>query len=66
MTEGAMHQDACSTALGKGDPELARICELREAMALSPEELIAKLTSDAEAKGVVDHAADGEPGGSLP
>lgn len=61
-----MHQDACSTALGKGDPELARICELREAMALSPEELIAKLTSDAEAKGVVDHAADGEPGGSLP
>lgn len=61
-----MHQDACSTAPGKGDPELARICELREAMALSPQELIAKLTSDAEAMGVADPAADGALGGNLP
>jgi hypothetical protein len=65
MTEGAMHQNVCSTAPGKGDAELARICELREAMALSPQELIAKLTSAAEAMGVADPAADGELGGNL-
>jgi hypothetical protein len=61
-----MHQDACSTTPAKGDPELARICELREAMALSPRQLIAKLTGDADAMGVADHADDGKPQGDLP
>jgi hypothetical protein len=59
-----MHQNGGSSPAGEGDPELARICELRDAMALSPRELIAKLTSQ-DAIGVADHVADGEPGGNL-
>ena len=45
------------------DPELARICELREAMALSPGQLIAKLRLDTDAIGLADHEAEGQPGG---
>src|SRR5262245_35554729 len=59
MTEGAMHQNGGASPAGEGDPELARICELRDAMALSPRELIAKLKSE-DAIGVAEHAADGE------
>jgi hypothetical protein len=53
-----MHQQGCSSPAGKGDPELARICELRDAMALSPSQLIAKLKSDDE--------IGRESGGNLP
>ena len=62
-----MHQNetAGSNPAGQGDPELARICKLRDAMALSPGQLIAKLQSDDEV-GLADPAADGEPGGNLP
>jgi hypothetical protein len=60
MTEG------CSSPAGKGDPELARICELREAMALSPRELITKLQSSSDEIGLADHAGDGEAEGNLP
>src|SRR5215471_15944174 len=63
MTEGAMHQNGGSSPEREGDPELARICELRDAMALSPRELIAKITS-ADVIGRADHLADGEPGGN--
>ena len=59
-----MHQNGGANPAGQGDPELARICELRDAMALSPRQLIAKLKSD-DAIGLADHAADGEPGGNL-
>src|SRR5215467_5711026 len=66
MTEGTMHQNGCSSPAGRGDPELARICELRQAMTLSPRELIAKLQTTSEETGLADRAANGEPGGNLP
>jgi len=61
-----MHQNGCSSPARKGDPELARICELREAMALSPRELIAKLQASSDQIGLADHAEDGKPEGHLP
>jgi len=61
-----MHQNGCSSPAGRGDPELARICELRQAMTLSPRELIAKLQTTSEETGLADRAANGEPGGNLP
>jgi hypothetical protein len=61
-----MHQKGCASPAGTGDPELARISELRDAMALSPEELSAKLKSDSDAVGLADPAAEGAARGHLP
>jgi hypothetical protein len=60
-----MHQKGCASPAGTGDPELARISELRDAMALSPGELIAKLKSDSDEVGLADPAAEGEARGHL-
>jgi hypothetical protein len=62
MTEGATHQKGCASPAGTGDPELARISELRDAMALSPRELMAKLKTASDE----DRAARGDAGGQLP
>ena len=63
MTQDAIHEN--SNPAGTGDPDLARICELGQAMTLSPNELIAKLKSDSAKTGPADHDWQDDPGGDL-
>lgn len=67
MTEDSLHENEHLSPNPPvvGDPELARICELSQAMTLSPRELIAKLRSDLPGAELADHTPYHEPGCDL-